>query len=273
MVGSLQWLIALGKFDIFTAVMTMSRFRMAPREGHITRMRRIYGFVRFSKDCAIRYRTDLPDYSALPEQLFSWARSVYGNVKEQLPSDAPPPLGKKIVLTTYVDANLMHDQVTGRSVTAVLHFINKTPFEWYSKRQATVETATYGSEFTAARTAVEQIIENRTMLRYLGVEVKGKSYLFGDNESVITSSTIPHSALSKRHVALSYHRVREAIAAGFISFHFKSGKENPADILSKHWSYTDIKSLLLPILYWKGDTSDYPKKQGNKEPEDSLKSE
>ena len=37
--------------------------------------------------------------------------------------------------------------------------------------------------------------------------------MFGDNQSVITSSTIPHSRLSKRHNALSYHRVREAIVA------------------------------------------------------------
>jgi hypothetical protein len=260
MIGALQWLISLGKFDIYTSVMTMSRFRVAPREGHIARLKRIYGYVRQSKDSPIRYRTEEPDYSQLPPQIFSWARSVYGNVKEIIPEDAPPPRGKKIVLTSYVDANLMHDQITGRSVTAVLHFLNKTPFEWFSKRQATVETATYGSEFSAARTAVEQIIENRIMLRYLGVPVEDRSYLFGDNQSVITSSTLPHSTLSKRHNALAYHRVREAIASGVVNFYFTKGKDNPADILSKHWSYNDIKDVLKPVLYWKGDTGEYGKR-------------
>jgi len=265
LIGALQWLISLGKFDIFSAVMTMSRFRVDPKEGHLSRLKRIYGYVRFSKDCGIRYRTQEPDYSALPPQIFSWARSVYGDVKELLPADAPPPKGKKVVLTTYVDANLLHDQITGRSVTAVLHFINKTPFDWFCKRQATVKTATYGSEFTAARVAVDQIIENRIMLRYLGVPVEDKSYMFGDNESVVTSSTLPHSTLSKRHNALSYHRVREAIAAGIIAFYYKKGKDNPADILSKHWAYNDIKHLLQPILYWMGNTEDYGKNiQGNK---------
>jgi len=213
--------------------MTMSRFRVDPREGHLSRLQRIYGYVRFTKDCGIRYRTQEPDYSALPPQIFSWARSVYGNVKELLPPDAPTPKGKQVVLTSYVDANLLHDMITGRSVTAVLHFINKTPFDWFCKRQATVETSTYGSEFTAARIAVDQIIENRIMLRYLGVPVKDKSFLFGDNESVVTSSTLPHSVLSKRHNALSYHSVREAIAAKIIAFYYKKGKDNPADILSK----------------------------------------
>ena len=167
----------------------------------------------------------------------------------------PIPRGKRVVLTTYVDANLMHDAITGRSVTAVLHLVNQTPFEWYTKRQATVETATYGSEFTAARTAVDQIVENRLTLRYLGVPIYGMTYLFGDNKSVVTSSTIPHSVLSKRHNALAYHRVREAVASKTIGFHHIEGKNNPADILSKHWGYNDVKAVLLPLLYWVGETT------------------
>ena len=42
--------------------------------------------------------------------------------------------------TTYVDANLHHDQVTGKAVTACLHMVNATPSHWHTKRQATVET-------------------------------------------------------------------------------------------------------------------------------------
>ena len=124
-----------------------------------------------------------------------------------MPTDLPEALGKDIVLTTFVDANLYHDLITGRSVTGILHLINQTPVDWFTKRQATVETATYGSEFVAARIATDQILDMRLTLRYLGVPVNGSTYLFGDNQSVITSSTITHSPLSKRHNALSYHRV------------------------------------------------------------------
>ena len=87
------------------------------------------------------------------------------------------PKGKRIITTTYVDANLHHDLTTGKSVTAVLHFIKSTPGDWFSKRQATVETATYGSEFVAARTAVDQIINLRYTLTNLGVPLHSKSYL------------------------------------------------------------------------------------------------
>jgi hypothetical protein len=96
---------------------------------------------------------------------------VYGKVKVLLPKDAPQPLGKYVTLSHYVDANLMHDITTGKSVTGILYHVNKTPTDWYSKKQATVETVTYGSEFVAAQVCVEQIIDLCTTLRYLGVPV------------------------------------------------------------------------------------------------------
>jgi hypothetical protein len=61
--------------------------------------------------------------------------------------------------------------VTGRSVTAILHFLNQTPMDWYSKKQAMVETATFGSEFIAARTTIDQIIDLRMTLCYLSIPI------------------------------------------------------------------------------------------------------
>ena len=182
--------------------------------------------------------------------------TVYGHAEELLPPDAPEPLGKPVTFTTFVDANLYHCMVTGRSVTGIIHLINQTPFDWYSKKQSTVETATYGSEFVAARIATNHIIEHRTMLRYLGVPVNSKTYMFGDNKSVVDSSTTPQSKLHKRHTALSYHRVREAIAAGIVAFTHLPGTINPADILSKHWAYFKIWPMLQPLLFWQGDTTE-----------------
>ena len=71
------------------------------------------------------------------------------------------PLGKAIVTTTTMDANMNHCLATGRSLTGCLHFVNKTPVAWYSKKQATVETTTYSSEFVAAKTVTEQIMDIR----------------------------------------------------------------------------------------------------------------
>ena len=260
-IGSLQWLITLGRFDVATAVMTMSRFRAAPRVGHLERHKRICGYVYKFRHAAIRIRKELPDHSKLPKQDYDWKYSVYGSPKELIPDDIPEPLGKQVQLTTYVDANLYHDLVTGRAVTGIIHLLNGTPIEWYSKRQATVETATYGSEFVAARIATDQIIDIRDCLRYLGVPITDKAIMFGDNQSVITSSTLPHSTLNKRHNALSYHRVREAVASGILEFHKIEGSKNPADVVSKHWGYQQVQSLLKPLLFWAGDTADCKTKE------------
>ena len=255
LIGQLQWLISLGCFDIAVHVMSLSRFRAQPRKGHLDRAKRIVGYLLFLPDGAIRFRTGEPDFSSLKDQEYDWTRSVYSGACEQIPHDIPKPLGKHVQTTHYVDAILHHDLATGKAVTAVLHFLNQTPIDAYTKRQCTVETATYGSEFVAARTAVDQIIDIRTTLRYLGVPIRDKSYMFGDNRSVVTSSTIPNSTISKRHHLASYHRVREAIAAKFISFHWKDGKSNPADILSKHWEFATVWPLLKPILFWRGETA------------------
>jgi hypothetical protein len=172
-----------------------------------------------------------------------------------MPHDAPTPLGKYVRITHFVDANLFHDKLTGRSVTGILDFINQTPIDWYSKKQATVETATYGSEFVASRTCVERDIDLRTLLRYLGVPIYKKAYMFGDNESVVNGAATPHGKLHKRHYALSFHRVREAIAMGIIGYYHVRSETNPSDILSKHWGYQQVWPLLRCILFWQGDTA------------------
>ena len=78
--------------------------------------------------------------------------------------------------------------------------------------------------------------------------------MFGDNQSVITSSTLPESPLSKRHVALSFHQVREAMASGMLAFIHTPGILNPADILSKLCGYQQAWPHIKPLLFWRRNT-------------------
>ena len=165
LIGQLLWLISLGRFDIAVHVISLSIFRAQPRKGHLHRAKRIVGYLLFLPDGAIRFRTGEPDFSSLKDQEYDWTRSVYSGACEQIPHNIPKPLGKHVQTTHYVDANLHHDLATGKAVTAVLHFLNQTPIDAFTKRQSTVETATYGSEFVAATTAVDQIIDICTTLR------------------------------------------------------------------------------------------------------------
>ena len=149
------------------------------------------GYLLFLPDGAIRFRTGEPDFSSLKDQKYDWTRSVYSGACEQIPHDIPKPLGKHVQTTHYVDANLHHDLATGKAVTAVLHFLNQTPIDAYTKRQSTVETATYGSEFVAARTAVDQIIDICTTLRYLGVASEIRAICLGTTDQLLPALPSP----------------------------------------------------------------------------------
>ena len=201
------------------------------------------------KDASITFNIEVPEHSFLEIEQPEW-KYIYGECEEQLPPNMPEPRGKPVTITTFIDANLMHDMVTGRSVTGIIHMMNKTPIEWFCKRQNQVETATYGSEFMALRIGVEQIMELRYMLRMLGVPVEGPSWILGDNKSVITSSTIPSSTLKKRWNALSYHRVREAVAAGIVNVIHLPGIENPADVLTKFLPHRVMYRLIKEFIFW-----------------------
>ena len=97
----------------------------------------------------------------------------------------------------------------------------------------------------------------RTTLRMMGVPIEERTYMFGDNESVVTSLTIPHSVLRKRHNLLAYHRVHEAIASGLMSFyHHIPGTENPRDVLTKNLTHAVAWKLIRPFLFWTGNMAE-----------------
>jgi hypothetical protein len=161
LIGALQWVVSLCCFDISVAVVTLSHVRIAPHVGHSDRVKKIIDYLRHHPDGGIRFRIDMPTlpHEYKPETSYSWEYSIYVRLVEGLSSNMLNPLGKMVSTTTFCDANLYHDVVTGRSMTGILHMVKQTPIDWFSKRQLTVATATYGSEFVAARIATDQIID------------------------------------------------------------------------------------------------------------------
>ena len=83
--------------------------------------------------------------------------------------------------------------------------------------------------------------------------------MFGDNRSVVTSATLPHSTFSKRHNTLAFHRVREAIAAKIIHFHWIKSEHNLSDMLSKHWEHNKIFPMIQRLLITCGPITLIPK--------------
>jgi hypothetical protein len=98
------------------------------------------------------------------------------------------------------------------------------------------------------RSEVEEAISIRYMLRCLGVPVKEPTNLYGDNFGVIQSAEIPEGELKKKHIAISYHYVREAIAAKIVNAIWIRSAENFADVCTKALGSTIFRDLVEEMM-------------------------
>ena len=177
-----------------------------------------------------------------------WSQ-FYGDAKEELPPDMPQPRGEPVQMTTFEDSDHAGDKATRRSRTGVLLYCNRSPIAWKSVKQLSVETSSFGSEFTALKTALEMSIGLRYKLRMMGVPIDGPIYMRGDNLSVITNSSVPESVLKKKSHSIAYHFARSESAKGTCIFCFEPTETNLSDALTKIQGVTARMKHIERILY------------------------
>ena len=237
LIGMLNWVVTIGRFDVAHATMSLSRFSACPRKGHLERVLKVFGYLKRRPNRRIVVDSRSPDFSGFEEDFSKDYASILGEdypeASEEVDCNLPKPLVDELDITVFVDSDHAHDKITRRSVTGLIIFVGRTPVFFMSRRQGAVETSTYGAEFCAMRIAVEETIAIRYMLRSMGVRVAHASYLFGDNLGVVQNVTIKDSLLKKKHVAISYHKVREAAACGIVHPVKIDGRYNFADVLTK----------------------------------------
>jgi hypothetical protein len=85
----------------------------------------------------------------------------------------------------------------------------------------------------ASRVSTELTLEVRYILRSLGVALDGLAFILGNNMSVVLNPIVASSILKKKHNAIAYHHVREAIAARIMRFTYMKNEENVSDVLTK----------------------------------------
>jgi hypothetical protein len=130
------------------------------------------------------------------------------------------------------------------------HMVQNTVAGYLPKRQSTVETATYVTEFIAGRTCLDEAIALRYELRMLGAPLEGPIWMFGDNKSMIKSSAEPSGRLAKRHLILSWHHLREKAAMKIVYYLHVSSKENISDCLKKHLVHPQLWALIKEHLFY-----------------------
>ena len=151
------WAIELGHINIHHEVSLLSQYQVNPRVGHLKAFYHAYmkshldiGHVAFDPKTPVVYKSAFDNGS-------DW-KEFYGEVQEELPNRMPKPRGQKITISAFVDTNDARNKVTRCLHTGIIIYVQNTPILWYSKRQNTVEAATFGSEMVALWICKELIV-------------------------------------------------------------------------------------------------------------------
>lgn len=247
-VGVLRWAVELGRIDLAHAAGMIARFSAAPREGHLYELLRIFAYCKKHLDSKVVIDPVQKDFSNVKWATHDW-RQFYPDITgEVYPSSLPKARGNGVQINLFCDAAHGTCHLTRRSTTGIVIFINGAPITWYSKRQNTIESSTFGSEFIALKIAVEMNEALRYKLRMMGIPICGETNCFCDNQSVVTNSVIPQSTLNKKHNIIAYHKVRESVASKAIRIAHEKGVDNLSDVLTKFLPASKFKRCVQCIL-------------------------
>jgi hypothetical protein len=208
----------------------------------------IFAYLKHHKQSKMVFDDTEPVFNDAVFKVCDWSE-FYPDAKEAIPHNVPKARGNGVVTSCFVDADHAGCKATRRSHTGVIIYVNKAPILWYSKRQNTVETSTFGSKYCAIKIAIDMIEGLHYKLRMMGITLSGPTSVFCDNQSVVKNTTAPESGLKKRHNAIAYHRAREAQAAGIIRVAWENGDTNIADVLTKLMPGPRLKDLIGYVLW------------------------
>lgn len=252
LIGILRWATELGRIDILLEVSLLSSFSAMPRFNHLMQVYQIFAYVKKHPKFSIYMSPEYPAYSVMNLQRSSDDfKEHYRDAREELPAKMPKPRGNMVMLSAYVDASHAGNRVTRQSHTGIQIFANRSLVMWYSKKQPTVESSAFASEFMALKVCIEMIVGLRYKLRMMGVPLDDEpSAIFCDNEAVTLNSSQLASTLSKKHNSLAYHMARWHVAAGIVEVFWIPTKDNLADAFTKRLSHERRNELFGNLAYY-----------------------
>ena len=252
LIGILRWIVELGRIDISLEVSMMSSHLAMPRKGHLDQVLHILAYLRKYHNTELIYDPSDPVVEHDVFELRDWTSSEFGTVqgKEEVPSNMPEPRGLGFIMHAKVDADHASDTITRHSRTGFLVYLNCAPIYWWSKKQNSVESSSFGSKFIAMKQCCEYICGLRYNLRMMGISCDDPTFIYEDNQSVLANTTIPDSMLKKKSQSITYHFVREGAARDEWQMTYINTHENEADLLTKQLpSGKKRKSFVRKLLH------------------------
>ena len=205
-IGVLRWMVELGRLDIATEVSMLAGFTAQPREGHLGAVLHLYAYLQKHNRSKMVYDPTKMYHGPKPQ--YDWSDAYRKDLKEMEIPDRPEPRGNSVQTTCWVDSDHAGDLVSRRSRTGVLIMVNRAPIIFYTKKQGSIETSSFGSELSAMKTAVELVEGLRYKLQMMGVPLDDSTHVLADNMSVVHNCSNPSSQLKKKSNSIAYHFVR-----------------------------------------------------------------
>ena len=118
LIGSAQWAITLGRYDIQQATNLLARFATMPREGHLERALRLFGYLKHYSRAKLYMDPQNMDLTGIKFEDHGW-QDLYPDAEEYAADNAPEPLAKGLSLVTFKDASHASQLDTRRSVSEI----------------------------------------------------------------------------------------------------------------------------------------------------------
>jgi hypothetical protein len=195
--GALQYLV-ITRPDIVYAVQQVCLHMHAPRDVHLTMLKRILRYVKGTPSLGVQLRTITTP-----------------------------------TLTVYSDADWAGCPDTRRSTSGFCVFLGSSLISWSSKRQTTVSRSSAEAEYRAIANAVSESSWLRQLLGELRCPVNIATIAFCDNISSVYMSRNPVHHRRTKHIELDIHFVREKVAIGELRVTHVPSARQLADVFTK----------------------------------------
>jgi hypothetical protein len=110
-ISVLCWCIELGWIDIITKVFTLSSHLALPWQGQLDALFHLLAYLEKKHNAWIVYDPPYPDINLRVFKQCDW-KQFYGEVKEAIPPNAPPPRVKDVNLHLFIDSDHASDKLT-----------------------------------------------------------------------------------------------------------------------------------------------------------------
>ena len=111
LIGSLRWMVEMGRLDIACEVSMLSSFLAMPREGHLQQVLHIFSYLKYHHNSRIVMDPTYPDIKVSDFPDYDWENHYHG-YKEEIPNNVPEALGLEMVIRAFVDADHAGDTLT-----------------------------------------------------------------------------------------------------------------------------------------------------------------